>query len=89
MIKTHITVINQLGLHARTSAKLVATASKFISQIKITKDQKTINGKSIMAVMTLAASKGTQLVIEISGEDEIAMEKAVVDLINNRFGEAE
>ena len=42
-----------------------------------------------MAVMTLAASKGTQLVIEISGEDEIAMEKAVVDLINNRFGEAE
>lgn len=89
MIKTHITVINQLGLHARASAKLVATASKFISQIKITKDQKTINGKSIMAVMTLAASKGTQLVIEISGEDEIAMEKAVVDLINNRFGEAE
>ena len=89
MIKTHITVINQLGLHARASAKLVATASKFISQIKITKDQKTINGKSIMAVMTLAASKGTQLVIEISGEDVIAMEKAVVDLINNRFGEAE
>jgi len=89
MIKTHITVINQLGLHARASAKLVATASKFMSQIKITKDQKTINGKSIMAVMTLAASKGTQLVIEISGEDETAMEKAVVDLINNRFGEAE
>ena len=89
MIKTSITIINQLGLHARASAKFVSTASKFISEIKVTKGTQTINGKSIMAIMMLAASKGSELTLEINGEDEEAMEKAIVDLINNRFGEAE
>lgn len=89
MINTKIQIINKLGLHARASAKFVSTASRFQSKIDVTKDQKTINGKSIMGVMMLAASKGSELLLEIDGPDEVEMEKAITDLINNRFGEEE
>ncbi len=84
-----ITIINKLGLHARASAKFVSTAAKYQSQIDVTKDSKTINGKSIMGVMLLAANKGSELILNIDGPDEDAMEKALVDLINNYFGEDE
>jgi phosphocarrier protein HPr len=89
MIKTKITIINKLGLHARASAKFVSTASRFQSKIDVTKDDKTINGKSIMGVMMLAANKGSQLELQIDGPDESELEKAIVNLINNCFGEAE
>lgn len=89
MIKTHITIINRLGLHARASAKFVSTAAKYQSQIEVTKGTQTINGKSIMAVMMLAANKGTELTLEIEGPDEKAMTEALVLLINNFFGEGE
>ena len=89
MIKTSINITNQLGLHARASAKFVACASKFISQIKVSRGSKTVNGKSIMGVMMLAASKGSELILEIEGEDEQAMEKALTALIQNNFGESE
>ncbi len=89
MIKTNIKIINKLGLHARASAKFVSTVSRFQSQIEVTKDCQTVNGKSIMGIMMLAANKGTDLIIVIEGPDEDEMETAVVNLINNRFGEAE
>jgi phosphocarrier protein HPr len=89
MIKTKITIINKLGLHARASAKFVSTASRFQSQIDITKDNQTINGKSIMGVMMLAANKGSELTLQIEGPDEEDMERAIVELINNCFGEPE
>lgn len=89
MIKTKITIINKLGLHARASAKFVSTTARFQSQIDVTKDAQTINGKSIMGVMMLAASIGSELTLQIEGPDEIALEKAIVELINNRFGEVE
>ena len=89
MIKIDITLINKLGLHARASAKFVSTAARFQSHINVSKETKTVNGKSIMGVMMLAASKGSTLTLSIDGPDEDAMEKALVDLINNRFGEAE
>ena len=89
MRKIVITITNQLGLHARASAKFVATASKFTSQFKVTRGSQTVNGKSIMGVMMLAASKGSELMLEIDGEDEEEMEKMMLALINNRFGEAE
>lgn len=89
MIKTHITIQNKLGLHARASAKFVAAAARFQSKIEITKGSQTVNGKSIMGVMMLAANQGSELVLEIEGPDEAAMEKAIVDLINNFFGEEE
>ncbi|KTD65902.1 HPr family phosphocarrier protein [Legionella spiritensis] len=89
MIKTTLTIINKLGLHARASAKFVSTASKFQSHIDVTRDGQTVNGKSIMGVMMLAASKGSELTLQIDGPDEEPMEKALVELINNRFGEPE
>ena len=89
MIKTNVTIINQLGLHARASAKFVSTAARCQSYIDVTNGSKTINGKSIMGVMMLAASKGSELTLQIDGPDEIEMEAAVLELINNRFNEAE
>jgi len=89
MIKTTVTIINKLGLHARASAKFVSTAARFQSHLDVIKDKKTINGKSIMGVMTLAASIGSILTLQIDGPDEQEMEKALVELINNRFNEAE
>jgi phosphocarrier protein HPr len=84
-----ITIINKLGLHARASAKFVSTASRFQSRIDVTKDNKTINGKSIMGVMMLAAHTGTELRLQFDGPDEEGMCEAMLQLINNRFGEAE
>jgi phosphocarrier protein HPr len=89
MINTKIKIINKLGLHARASAKFISTAAKFQSQIDVTKDSQTVNGKSIMGVMTLAANKGSELSLQIEGPDEVEMEQALVTLINNLFGEAE
>ncbi len=89
MINKKVMIINKLGLHARAAAKLVHLSSRFGSDIKLTKDDHTVNGKSIMGVMMLAANKGTELELTVSGEDEaIAMEQ-LENLINNRFGEAE
>lgn len=89
MITTQITIINKLGLHARASAKFVSMASRFQSQIEIVKNTQSVNGKSIMGVMMLAATKGTQLSLKIEGPDEIEMEQALIGLINNCFGELE
>jgi len=87
MITTQIKITNKLGLHARASAKFVATAARFQSQIHVSKGSQTVNGKSIMGVMMLAANKGTELKLEIGGPDEEAMNEALVQLINNHFGE--
>ncbi|MBP6918240.1 MAG: HPr family phosphocarrier protein [Legionellaceae bacterium] len=84
-----ITIINKLGLHARASAKFVSTAARFQSQVEVTKDQQTINGKSIMGVMMLAAKQGSILTLQMNGPDEESMEKALVNLIQQRFFEEE
>jgi len=89
MIKTKITIINKLGLHARASARFVSTAAQFQSSLDVTKGNQTINGKSIMGVMMLGANKGSEIILDIEGPDEVEMEAALVQLINNRFGEAE
>lgn len=89
MIQHSITIINQLGLHARASAKLVALASRFVSKITISHGKHKVNGKSIMGVMSLAASKGTVLHLEIDGADENDMDQAIEELISQCFGEKE
>jgi len=87
MLTQKVMIQNKLGLHARTAAKLVDHASHYTSEIKISKGEQIINGKSIMAAMTLAAGLGTELEIETNGEDEQAMMDDLIELINNRFGE--
>nr|WP_067298660.1 HPr family phosphocarrier protein [Marinobacterium profundum] len=89
MIEKHVTIINKLGLHARAAAKLISTTGKFSSQIRIIKDGREVDGKSIMSVMMLAASKGTELLIRAEGEDEQAAIDAVSALIDDYFGEGE
>ncbi|MFC1560748.1 HPr family phosphocarrier protein [Pseudomonadota bacterium] len=89
MIKQNITIINKLGLHARAASKLVNCASQFDSEVFIGRNGNRVNAKSIMGVMMLAASKGVELELEIDGSDEQICQQAMVDLINNRFGEDE
>jgi len=89
MIEEKITIINKLGLHARAASKLVNCASRFASEVAISKKGNRVNAKSIMGVMMLAASKGVELELEIEGEDEQECRDALVELINSRFGEDE
>ena len=89
MISKKVTIINKLGLHARAASKLVNTSSQFASDVFIDKQGNKINAKSIMGVMMLAASKGTEILVEVEGNDEQDCMKAVTELIENRFGEAE
>jgi phosphocarrier protein NPr len=89
MIETHITIINKLGLHARAAAKLVSTATAYGCTIKAGKDGQWVDAKSIMSIMMLAASKGTELDLQFDGADEVKAMDALTTLINNRFDEDE
>ena len=89
MIKSQITIINKLGLHARAAAKLVNTATAFSSKIQLGNGQRMVDAKSIMSVMMLAASKGTTLDIEVDGRDEELAFNAIEEIINDKFGEGE
>ena len=90
MIGEQVTIVNALGLHARAAAKFVGLAKTFSSEIELQlDDQRTANGKSIMAVMMLAAAQGTTLTLQANGEDEAEALAALKALIRARFGEAE
>ncbi len=89
MLQKKIMIVNKLGLHARAAAKLVHLASRFASEIKIIRNDKTVNGKSIMGVMMLAANKGTELEITVAGEDEEQALSQIEKLIQEKFGELE
>lgn len=88
MIKSTITICNKAGLHARAAARMVSVSSNFNSSIKVGKD-KLVDGKSILSLMMLAASKGTELNIIIDGDDEHDALEAIIELVNNRFDESE
>ena len=87
MIRKEVAIINKLGLHARAAAKFVSTASSFASDIQVERDGQRVNGKSIMGVMMLAASQGTDIELVINGEDEADAVSALESLIADRFGE--
>ncbi len=89
MINKPLTIINKLGLHARAAAKLTGVAGKFSSKIELTAHGKTVDCKSVMSLMLLAASQGTDIEITIEGDDELAAMTSIEELINNRFDEAE
>jgi len=89
VIKTQVTIVNKLGLHARAAAKFVGCTSAFASDIKTGKDGSLVDGKSIMSIMMLAAGKGTVLDLHIEGRDEAAALEALETLIGNRFDEPE
>ncbi|PHV12514.1 HPr family phosphocarrier protein [Chitinimonas sp. BJB300] len=89
MQQQEVEIINKLGLHARASSKLTQLASRFSSEVWLTRNGKRVNAKSIMGVMMLAAAKGSRVMIETSGDDEAAAMAAVTELIANRFDESE
>jgi len=87
MLQKEFLVINKLGLHARASALLVKTASRFSSEVKLAREEVEVNGKSIMGIMMLAAPKGTTVRLTVEGSDEVEAMQCVGDIIANGFGE--
>jgi phosphocarrier protein len=86
-ITKQLTVINKLGIHARPAALFVKVAGKFTSNIHVEKDGETINGKSIMGLMMLAAAQGSQLLITAEGRDAEAALNAIEELFRQKFNE--
>ena len=89
MIHKELHIINRLGLHARAAAKFVNTAHRFASSVQVERNGQRVNGKSIMGVMMLAASMGSQIVLLVDGEDEAEAVDALEQLVADRFGEEE
>ena len=83
-----ITISNRLGLHARAASKLVQLTNKFVSEIKISKGHITANGKSILGLLSLAASINTEIIVEVNGSDENEALREIEELFNNKFGES-
>jgi phosphocarrier protein len=89
LAEQQVLIQNKLGLHARASASFAVTASSFASDVALIKDDIEVNGKSIMGIMMLAACKGTLLRIRTDGPDAEEALKALVQLVDDRFGEGE
>jgi phosphocarrier protein HPr len=87
MITREFKISNKLGLHARPSAQLTQTASRFQSEVFISREGRRVNAKSIMGVMMLAAGPGTTVAVDAEGPDEEAAVAAIGALIDSRFGE--
>ena len=87
MIKKEIIIKNKLGLHIRAAAKFVDIARQYSVKIEVRNNNKTINGKSVMALMMLAAKQGTKLELRASGKEAAETLAALSDLIENHFGE--
>lgn len=87
VIEKTFVIKNKLGLHARAASLFVQLASKFDSDILVSKNDQEVNGKSIMGILILAAAQGTQITLRVSGEDAEAAASALGKLIEDGFGE--
>jgi phosphocarrier protein HPr len=82
-----VRIVNRLGMHARAAARFVHTANRFRSRVTVTRDGRTMDGKSILGILLLAASPGTSIVVSAEGDDEVLAVEALSDLVSGRFGE--
>jgi phosphocarrier protein HPr len=89
MIENKTLIRNKLGFHARAAVKFVNLANRYGSSVKIIKDNTEIDGKSILGILTLAATQGSSVLLRVSGEDEEEAMKALTALIKDKFGEKE
>ncbi|MBI1939595.1 MAG: HPr family phosphocarrier protein [Ignavibacteriales bacterium] len=87
MIEQKIKIVNNAGLHTRPAATIVKLASKYKCEFFLNKDGLHINGKSIIGVMTLAAEKGSEIVLSFDGDDEELAAKEIIDYFNRGFDE--
>jgi phosphocarrier protein len=83
-----VTVVNALGMHARAAARFVQLAGRFTSHVRVARDAKVMDGKSIMGILLLAAARGTTITISADGADEQAAVDALAELVATGFGEA-
>ena len=88
-ITKRLDIKNRLGLHARAAALLVQTVSRFSSEVKISKDGQVVDGRSIIGLLTLGAAKGSRVRVEAKGNDAEESLKAIEELFEKRFDEAE
>ena len=88
-VSKELTVVNKLGIHARPASMFVRTANRFTAEVFVEKDGETINGKSIMGLMMLAAGIGSTVTIETEGPDEREAMDALLKLIADKFGEGQ
>ena len=86
-ITAELEIKNNLGLHARPAAMFVQTAAKFDSDVSVEKDGETVNGKSLMGLLMLAAGKGTIIKLTVRGSDSDKASEALFDLVNRKFDE--
>jgi phosphocarrier protein len=84
----NMTIVNNLGLHARAAVKLVSLSSKYMSQVVLVANGRRASGRQLIAIILLSAGMGAQISIETSGPDEVEAMAAVTRLISNGFGEA-
>jgi phosphocarrier protein len=89
MISRPVTIVNQLGMHARASAKFVHLAARYDSRITVAREGRTMDGKSVMGLLLLAAACGSTIVISADGRDELDALQALVTLVERGFGEDE
>jgi phosphocarrier protein HPr len=87
MLSKTVTVVNPLGIHARAAAKFVHLATKFEARVRVARDRREIDGKSIMGILLLAASRGSTITISADGTDEQAAVDALTVLVSSGFGE--
>lgn len=87
MTAREVTISNRLGLHARAAAKFVRTASRFQAHIRVSRSGRTMDGKSIMGILLLAAACGTSIMITADGTDEVDALDALATLVAEGFGE--
>jgi phosphocarrier protein HPr len=87
LIRRDVRITNRLGLHARAAARFVHTANRFRARISAVRDGRTMDGKSILGMLLLAASQGSTLTLEADGEDEVEALEALVRLVEGGFGE--
>lgn len=88
-VEARVTLLNKVGLHARPASIFVQTAKKFKAEIKVEKDGKEVDAKSILGVLSLGAECGNVITIRVNGEDAEEALKTLVELVNSRFGEKE
>ena len=87
MTSQAVTVVNQLGMHARAAAKFVHLAARFEARVKVARDAREMDGKSIMGILLLAAARGSTITISAEGSDERDAVDALVALVRSGFGE--
>jgi phosphocarrier protein len=87
--RASLEIVNRLGLHARAAVLLVQAATRFDATVSVTKDGQTVDGRSIMGVMMLAAEQGSRIEVETAGPQAQAALAAITELVANRFNEPE